>query len=166
MFRRLPSVLDSMRREHRHLRSLFAALDEATDGPERVRCFALLAHELVLHRRLEDEIFYPAFRRAVEGRAEEMLFHEAMQERHIADVLLEELRASDPSTADFTAKAKVLQELVTAHLTHEERRIFPLAKREMTRPHLAAMAERLTERREEIVRGAEPSLSPDRAPSG
>jgi hemerythrin-like domain-containing protein len=151
-FVRPPSVLVLLRREHAQLRRLLIALTASTSHDEQRSIARRFAHDLSLHMRLEELVFYSAFRTALEGRAEQLLYWEAKQEHHVIDVLLAELRSTDPRSTEYEARAGVLRELVESHMTHEERRLFPIARRELTRSHLAAMAERIDELREELER--------------
>jgi iron-sulfur cluster repair protein YtfE (RIC family) len=67
--------------------------------------------ELKIHTRLEEEIFYPAFKKAAKT-ADDHLYYEAVEEHHMVDMALKEMKAADAESEEFSAKAKVLQDLV------------------------------------------------------
>jgi hemerythrin-like domain-containing protein len=62
---------------------------------------------------------------------------EALQEHHIADVLLRELADTRPEGDTFGAKMKVLQEGIEHHIEEEEGELFPQARRIIPADELA-----------------------------
>src|SRR5688572_4733042 len=94
--RRARTVVDILKVEHARLRRELIALTNSNEPDARRVLLAELVRDLELHTRLEDEIFYPAFERAFEAREEKILSFEAKQEHHLVDVLVSELRQTDP----------------------------------------------------------------------
>jgi hypothetical protein len=66
-------------------------------------------------------------------------------------LVLPELKATDPSSEPFAAKAKVLKELVTHHAGEEEREMFPEAKRVLDTAELQQLAARMIARKKELL---------------
>jgi hemerythrin superfamily protein len=90
--------------------------DEKQALAERI-CALLIAHSTV-----EEEIFYPAAREALE---EQRLLDEAEVEHATAKDLIEQIQSMDPTDELYDAKVKVLGEYVQHHVQEEEGELFP-----------------------------------------
>jgi hemerythrin superfamily protein len=110
--------------------------------------------ELKVHTQIEEEIFYPAYRDSVMGKEErEKLYYEALEEHHVVELVLPELKSTSEASEEFEAKAKVLKDLVEHHADEEEKRMFPNARKAMSAPELRNLALRLKERKQELLEG-------------
>lgn len=85
-----------------------------------------IIHELILHSTVEEEIVYPAIRKA-DKESEEMM-DEADTEHHVVKFLLSELAEMGADEEYFDAKICVLRELVYHHVQEEEKEIFDALK--------------------------------------
>ena len=108
---------------------------------------------LETHTALEEEMFYPAFQAAAHPRDDQKMFYEAVEEHHAAKLVLADVESADPSTPNFAGKAKVLKELVLHHAKEEEQDMFPEARKYIPKEELRALAERMQERRRELLEG-------------
>jgi hypothetical protein len=105
--------------------------------------------ELDVHTALEEEIIYPAIRAKIE---DEDIMDEALEEHHVAHVLIEELKVMQPSDDRYDAKFTVLAESVKHHVKEEESQVLPKAeKMEIDSP---ALQEQVAERKQELLSGA------------
>ena len=93
--------------------------DEKQALAERI-CALLIAHSTV-----EEEIFYPAAREALE---DQRLLDEAEVEHGSAKELIEQIQSMDPTDDLYDAKVKVLGEYVRHHVQEEEGELFPLCQ--------------------------------------
>jgi hemerythrin-like domain-containing protein len=109
--------------------------------------------ELKVHTRIEEEIFYPAFKEAVRSKEDRELYFEAVEEHHVVDLVLPEVKETEETAEEFAAKAKVLKDLVEHHADEEEKEMFPKARKVMDRDELRDLGERLKQRKMEL--GAE-----------
>lgn len=82
-----------------------------------------------VHTQIEEEIFYPAFQQSAQGEEEEQLYYEALEEHHVVDMVLPELKGTDEASEEFAAKAKVLKDLIEHHAKEEENEMFPKARK-------------------------------------
>lgn len=98
--------------------------DEDDDGKQALVESACA--ELTVHTRLEEELFYPALREALD---ESDLLDEAEVEHAIAKQLITELNAMQPGDDLYDAKFTVLGEYVKHHIQEEEKQIFPKVKK-------------------------------------
>lgn len=112
--------------------------------------------ELKIHTQIEEEIFYPAFRDAVEGNdTQEKLYYEALEEHHVVDLVLPEIKWTSEGSEEFEAKAKVLKDLVQHHAEEEETSMFPKARKVMGAAELRNLGVRLKERKQELMSGGQ-----------
>src|SRR5690606_24383836 len=103
--------------DHRKVEELFESYEKAR-GEDRKRELAQqICMELKIHAQIEEEIFYPACKGAVE----EELLNEAYVEHDGAKVLINEIEAGGPDEAFYDAKVKVLSEQIEHHVHEEEK---------------------------------------------
>nr|WP_246860793.1 hemerythrin domain-containing protein [Noviherbaspirillum sp. UKPF54] len=82
--------------------------------------------ELTIHAQVEEELFYPALREAIDDLD---LLDEAEVEHASAKQLITELAAMQPEDDLYDAKFTVLGEYVKHHIQEEEKEMFPKAKK-------------------------------------
>lgn len=82
--------------------------------------------ELTIHAQVEEELFYPALREAIDDLD---LLDEAEVEHASAMQLITELAAMQPEDDLYDAKFTVLGEYVKHHIQEEEKEMFPKAKK-------------------------------------
>jgi hypothetical protein len=136
-----------LKKQHKDVKGLFEEVLEAEDPESRRQLCEQIAQELMVHTKIEEEMFYPAVRE-LGGKAEEMIL-EAFEEHHVVDLVLAELPRVDPEDERFHAKMTVLQELVEHHVKEEEKEMFKLAQK-IGRTELAELGERMEARTEEL----------------
>lgn len=103
--------------------------------------------DLELHTQLEEEIFYPAFRKAVSG--SRPLANEARVEHDSAKELIQQIRDMKAEDDLFDAKVTVLSEYIDHHVKEEENEMFPLFKKSST--DLNDLGKRIEERKQELA---------------
>lgn len=104
-------------------------------------CEALKAHTTV-----EEEIFYPAVRAAIE---DDDLMNEAQVEHDSAKDLIEQLEGMDASDPMYVATFTVLGEYVMHHAKEEEDEMFPSARK--AELDLEELGEEIRTRKEELT---------------
>ncbi len=135
-----------LKADHERVRRLVEQFEHASDDDDRKRRLAdRICQELDVHAQLEEELFYPAVRAAVD---DEDLMDEAQVEHQSAKDLIRQIRSMSPDDALFDAKVKVLGEYVDHHVREEESQMFPKAKR--ARVDVAGLARRMAERRTQL----------------
>ena len=133
---------DLLEKQHKSVKALFKKVDKTEDGRQRRQLMDQIAHELKIHTKIEEEIFYPAVREVGTSKASEMV-DEAYEEHHVVDLVLGELPQVDPEDARFAAKMTVLSELVEHHADEEEDEMFPMCEKKLGRDRLQALGERM-----------------------
>ena len=103
--------------DHKKVRPLLGELEEtsARAVDKRGKLLQTIELELKVHAKIEEEIFYPALRKAAEKQDDKKLYYEALEEHHVVDTVLAELKDTAPASEEFAAKAKVLKDLVEHH---------------------------------------------------
>ncbi len=100
--------------------------DEDTDDEAKQVLVETACAELTLHAQVEEEIFYPAARDAIDDMD---LLDEAEVEHASAKQLITELAAMQPGDDLYDAKFTVLGEYVKHHIQEEEKELFPKIKK-------------------------------------
>lgn len=116
-------VFDALRADHRMVKELFSKFDDADKRTKSAIAEETLA-ALEVHTALEEELVYPAIAEVIKG---EEAVKEAVEEHHVAKLLIKELRRMKPGEEGFATKFKVLGELVMHHIEEEETEMFPEA---------------------------------------
>lgn len=142
------NALDLLKTDHAEVKQLFKRFETLRkqgniDGMRAIMQAACKA--LTIHARIEEEIFYPALRDAVE--ATDALDEASVEHSHIKE-LVSQLEASAPGNESFEARATVLSEYVAHHVKEEETRLFAEARR--ARFDLAALGDQLQARKDEL----------------
>jgi len=115
-----PKKLDAialLKADHRKVEDLFAKFEKAKDKNTKRSLADTICLELTVHTIIEEEIFYPACKDAVE----EDLYDEAYVEHDGAKVLVAELAQGDVDDEFFDAKMTVLSEQIEHHVKEEEK---------------------------------------------
>jgi hypothetical protein len=107
-----------LKADHRKVEELFAAYETAKGAERKQKLVRQICTELTVHTIIEEEIFYPACKGAIE----QDLLEEAYVEHDGAKVLIAELLGSEPSEEFYDAKVKVLSEQIEHHVEEEEKR--------------------------------------------
>jgi hypothetical protein len=119
------SALDLLEEDHREVEGYFAAYEDLEDEAEKEELATKICLALRVHTQIEEEIFYPAARKATE---DDDLLDEAAVEHASAKRLIEEIEAMEVGDDLYDAKVKVLGEQVRHHVKDEEAELFPEVK--------------------------------------
>jgi hemerythrin superfamily protein len=147
-----PSLRDALallRDDHAQVTELFDQFEQMKDDVDDQEKDALVARicgELIVHAAIEEEIFYPEAREAIN---EDDLFDEATVEHASAKDLIAQLGEMEPGDELYDAKVTVLGEYVKHHIREEQDEIFP--KVEEAGLDLEELGERLAHRKAELM---------------
>jgi hemerythrin-like domain-containing protein len=131
--------------DHDRVKTLFDRFESAKGRAAKRKIVRAALTELKVHAALEEELFYPAVRKAV-GKE---LMNEADEEHHVAKLLIAELDRMDGSESHHDAKFLVLAELVKHHIKEEENEMLPKAR--AAKLDFEALAEKMTRRKERLL---------------
>lgn len=142
-------VIDFLKNEHRNVEDAFDAFVEL--GPQAYKSKKSLADkictDLEVHTQIEEEIFYPAFRKAAPK--ERPLADEAKVEHDSSKALIQDIKKMKAEDDLFDAKVKVLSEHIAHHIKEEENEMFPLMKK--SSDNLVELGERMESRKQELM---------------
>jgi len=145
-------AIELLKSDHKEVKALLTELAESSTraGKKRGELLAKIEKELKIHTTIEEEIFYPAFKKA-DGAEHAKLFHEATEEHRAVEALvLPDLLKTETATEQFSGRAKVLKELVEHHADEEEEEMFPMAKKTLSKEQLQELGDRMAKRKEEL----------------
>ena len=146
-----------LKADHKEVQRVFRDFEKAGENENtKGQLVKKMIELLTVHTYLENEVMYPEVRRLLPDLEDDVL--ESYEEHHVADVLITELYAMKPSDERFDAKTTVLIENVRHHIEEEEQEWFPKVREGLGRKQLAALGERMLERRKSAPRSpAQPS---------
>ena len=124
----------------------FEKLSKKNDEEGKRELAAQICEELTIPAQLEEEIFYPAAREAIE---DDDLMNEAMVEHNSAKDLISQIESMGASDPMFDATVKVLGEYVNHHVEEEQNEIFP--KVEKAKLDLEEIGAEIARRKDELM---------------
>lgn len=142
---------DLLDADHKTVKKMFSEFEELAeskgDSREKKRTLAEnICRELTVHAQIEEEIFYPEIRKAIN---DELMMREAEVEHRSAKDLIAQIQEMEPGDAMFDAKVLVLGEYIDHHVKEERNEMFPKAR--ATRVDLVKMRDVLQARKEELM---------------
>lgn len=144
---RQQDAISLLTEDHQQVKKMFQQFDKLKDDEEdekealaRKICEALTAHASV-----EEEIFYPAVRAAID---DEDLMDEAEVEHESAKELIAQIEAGSATDDQYDAKVKVLGEQIDHHVKEEQNEMFPKARK--AKIDLRALGEQIAKRKQEL----------------
>jgi len=135
-----------LKADHRKVEALFEKYESARS--KKADIAKQICTELTVHTMIEEEIFYPACRKAG---VESDIMDEANVEHDGAKSLIAELENGSPGDEYYDAKVKVLSEEIKHHVKEEEKRggVFSQAREKDL--DLKALGEQMAARKEELM---------------
>ena len=148
----MPNAITMLKSDHATVKRLLRELADTTERATKQReaLVAQIERELKMHAQIEEEVFYPAFKAASRGTEAEDLFYEAAEEHHLVDMVLPALKAANPKSKEFTAKASVLKELVEHHIKEEESEMFAEARSLFSDDQLRELGDMMQARKDSV----------------
>jgi hemerythrin superfamily protein len=143
-----------LKADHVTMRSLLGKLEKTTARGLKTRkdLLAQVKANLKAHTSIEEEIFYPAFKEAGRKNDDDKMYFEALEEHRAAgDLVLPDLLKTNPSSEQFSGRAKVLKELVEHHAGEEEKEMFPRAKKLLSKDELNELGARMEKRKRALL---------------
>jgi hypothetical protein len=122
---RTPEALQLLKDDHERVTAMFSEFEKA-DEDEKEEIAERICGALTLHAQLEETIFYPAVREAIE---DEEIMNEADVEHAGAKELISKIEACTPSDQHFEALVTVLGENIKHHVREEEGEMFKQIRR-------------------------------------
>lgn len=142
-------ALALLKADHAAVKKLFKEYEklckEEADDEEKGELATRICQELTVHATIEEELFYPALRDAID---EQDLLDEAEVEHASAKDLISQIEQMNAGDELFDAKVTVLGEYINHHVKEEEGEMFKEARK--TDVDLRALGEELQTRQQEL----------------
>ena len=116
-----------LKEEHRQIKDLLEEFVSAPDVVSKQQICDQVLSRLMIHAKVEEEVFYPAVRKALNNDEGHELVDEAQGQHYAVHKMIDELHTMPPSHRGYEAKFHVLAEAVIQHIAEEEHDIFPRA---------------------------------------
>jgi len=136
-----------LKADHKEVKALFAKFDGLSDRSKvsKKAVADRICEALTVHTRIEEEIFYPAVRKAIK---DDDIMDEAVVEHAGAKDLIAQIEAIDPGEELYDAKVKVLSEQIDHHVEEEEGEMFPKVRKSGL--DLVALGQQMAARKAEL----------------
>jgi hemerythrin superfamily protein len=115
-----------LRADHKQVSQLFEEFEKARSTTRKQGIVANICRELTVHALIEEEIFYPAVKKALK---DSELVPEATVEHATLKDLISQLDGVAAGGEMYDAKVKVLSEYVEHHVKEEQNEMFPKVRK-------------------------------------
>lgn len=132
--------------DHKLVSGLFADYEKASTKAMKKKLVSQICLELSVHAQVEEEIFYPAVKKALNDHE---LVPEATVEHASLKTLIAQVENIEPDGEMYDAKIKVLSEYVKHHVKEEQDEMFPKAK--ATHLNMLELGDKITARKQELI---------------
>ncbi|HEY7238005.1 MAG TPA: hemerythrin domain-containing protein [Burkholderiales bacterium] len=141
-------AVELLKEQHDKVKKAFKEFEklDREDAATQQQLVQRVCEDLKVHTTLEEELFYPAAREAID---DEDILNEAQVEHETAKMLIEQLENMGPDDPNFHATFTVLGEYVMHHVKEEEGEMFPQVKK--TDLDLEELGARMRSRMAELV---------------
>ncbi|MEO7885637.1 MAG: hemerythrin domain-containing protein [Polaromonas sp.] len=143
-------AVDLLDADHIAVKKLFTTFKKLCDsnasGEEKREVADQICQELTVHAQMEEEIFYPQLRAAIN---DDPLLDEAEVEHSTAKDLIAQISGMDPEDDLYDARVTVLGEYIDHHVKEEREEMFVKARK--SKLDLVALADELSQRKMELM---------------
>ena len=144
-----------LKADHANAKKLMTELEETTERGVKTReqMWTKLLKELTIHENIEEEVFYPAL--AKHPKARDIVL-EALEEHHLVDDIVEQLKGTPFDDEHWGAKFKVTKENVEHHIEEEETEMFKITRQVFTKEELEELGASMEASKAEQMKEAMP----------
>ena len=133
------NIIELLQTEHRKVDTLFAEIENA-ESPQKIEeFFGQIYKDLFTHSKAEEEVVYPAVRGYYSQTQE--LYDEQSEMRQVLD----DIKATSPSSPEFKNKIKNVKKAVKQHVQEEEGDMLPTLRNNLSELQMEQMATRFKE---------------------
>ena len=139
------NAITLLRADHQRVADLFETFEKSRSTAKKKVIAQEICNELTVHATIEEEIFYPAAKAALDDKE---MVPEALVEHDGVKKLIVQIEGSEVDEM-FDARVKVLSELIKHHVKEEQTELFPAVKK--TSLDLTALGAQLATRKTELL---------------
>jgi hemerythrin superfamily protein len=149
-----------LKHDHETVKTLFEQVKKLSkrDSDKKERVFGEIKAALEVHATIEEEIFYPAVKKARSEHVKDEV-REAYEEHKKIKRLLTKLSKMTASDESFDMEVEELKEAVEHHVKEEEGEMFGDAKKYLGEPRLLKLGEELEARKAQLEKRPAPKSS-------
>jgi hypothetical protein len=139
--------------DHKKVKKMFKDFDKLKEKGTEAQKLELVQNictELTVHTQIEEEIFYPAVRKAIDDKD---LMNEAEVEHASAKDLIKQIQSMQASDDYYDAKVTVLGEYVDHHVEEEQNEMFKKARK--AKVDMEKLGKKMATRKRAILRELE-----------
>jgi hemerythrin superfamily protein len=155
------TALALLEQDHREVEDFFDEYEGLDDDEAKSKLATKICLALKVHTQIEEEIFYPAARKATK---DDDLLDEATVEHAGAKELISQIESMDVGDDLYDAKVKVLGEQIKHHVEEEEDELFPEV--ETAGMEIETLGKKLAARKSELMTKLAGAATVDRAAAG
>jgi len=151
------NAITLLKTDHDKAKQLMEELAETTERGVKTReqKWTKLLKELTIHENIEEEIFYPAMHEKDDKELKDIVL-EALEEHHLVDDIVEQLKDTPFDDEHWGAKFKVTKENVEHHIEEEEGPMFKAVRRVCSAEELEDLGSRMEASKAEQMQEAMP----------
>jgi hemerythrin superfamily protein len=140
-----------LKRDHATVKKLFEKEEKLTkqDSQKKQDISNQIRAALEVHATIEEEIFYPAVKKARSENVKDEV-REAYEEHNQIKTLLAQISSITSADETYDMKIKLLKEDVEHHVKEEEGEMFPDAKKFLGEGRLIELGAKLVSRKEQL----------------
>ena len=148
---RKQDAITLLKADHAAVKKLFAQEEKATNHDEKKqKIFDQIKDALTVHATIEEEIFYPAVKKARSEHVKDEV-REGYEEHKQIKALLAQIADITPADETWDMKVKVLREDVEHHVKDEETEMFPDARKFLGEKRLMELGTELEARKQYLA---------------
>jgi hemerythrin-like domain-containing protein len=140
------SAITLLKGDHREVEEFFEEYEELDNNRAKAELARKICNALKVHTQIEEEIFYPAARKATDDND---LLDEALVEHAGAKHLISEIESMKVGDDLYDAKIRVLGEQIKHHVKEEEGELFP--EIESSEMDVTTVGKQLTDRKTKLM---------------
>ena len=142
------SAVELIKLDHQQVNNLFQEYEASADSEKQTIADKIMM-ELEIHAQIEEEIFYPAFRKKADKEGKELV-SEALEEHKGMKELIKELRDLESEDESFDERLQELKEEVTHHVEEEESEMRPMAEEQLA-DKLDQLGSEMEQRKQDLM---------------
>lgn len=147
-------AIELLKKDHQEVTKLFQRFRGAKGDRAGAAVVEKICDELDVHSLIEEDIFYPAVRRAdddLAAKVDEALQEHARVKQQVATLRARVREAGREDAGDLSGQVGALEQDVEHHVTEEEGEMFPRVTEAMSERERSELGERLQRRKRELA---------------
>src|ERR1700733_4644190 len=146
-----------LKKDHATVKKLFEQEEGAKQAAAKVKVFNEINAALEVHATIEEELFYPAVKKAKSEHVKDEV-REGYEEHKQIKALLAQIADITPADETWDMKVKVLKEDVEHHVKDEETEMFPDAEKFLGEKRLMELGTELEARKQYLAENPASSM--------